>query len=198
MRGLAVWTTLAVSLAVAGCTSGVPNALKRSAEKEVEQRETELAAAAPNSVADGVAVDGVRVGFCPKVRLITNEETYRTYEGRERSIDNIVYQASLYDATRSCTVDGDRLTINVTAAGRLLAGPKGSAGGSLNMPIRIAVKDRQGVPYSELETFSAKMDGNRTSDQFVYSRASVTIPVTTDRQTTVLIGFDEGPKPERS
>ena len=181
-------------LAISACSaSGVTGALKKSADQEIEQRETELAAAAPGSVADGV-----RVGFCPKVQLITNEETYRTYEGRDRSIDNIVYQASLYDATRSCTVDGDKLTINVSAAGRLLAGPKGGAGGKLSMPIRIAVKDSQGVAYSELENFTASMGSDAMSDQFIYRRGTVTIPATSDRRTVVLIGFDEGPKPERS
>ena len=66
-------------------------------------------------------------------------------------------------------------------------------GGSVAMPIRIAVKDGQGVPYSEIETFNASISQGRTSDQFLYRRASVSIPATTDRKTTVLIGFDEGP-----
>ena len=191
---------IALPLAMTACSaSGITGALKKSAENEAATGEvgadgaTELAAAAPDTVADGV-----RVGFCPKVQLITNEETYRTFEGRDRSIDNIVYQASLYDVTRSCTVDGNQLTIDITAAGRLLAGPKGSAGGSLKMPIRVAVKDSSGVPYSELETYSAAMKDGLTSDQFVYRRSTVTIPATSDRRTTVLIGFDEGPQPDRS
>ena len=195
---LARWMVMAVlPLAVAGCSAGgVTDVFKGT-------RSTNVAAATPGSVsavggangaADvGAAANGVRVGFCPKVQLITNEETYRTYSGRERSIDNIVYQASLYDVTRSCRLDGDRLVIDVTAAGRLLAGPKGGPGGSVTMPIRIAVKDAQGVPYSELENYTASIDGSRTSDQFLYRRASVSIPATSDRRTTVLIGFDEGP-----
>ena len=185
----------ALPLALVGCSAGgVADVFKGT-------KTTQVAAATPNSVVGGetggadvgAAANGVRVGFCPKVQLITNEETYRTYSGRERSIDNIVYQASLYEATRSCKLDGDRLLIDVTAAGRLLAGPKGTPGGSVTMPIRIAVKDAGGVPYSELERFTASIDANRTSDQFVYQRTTVSIPATTDRRTTVLIGFDEGP-----
>ena len=173
----------AVALPACSASSGLSGLT--SAKKDA--RSTEVAAAAAESVATGV-----RVGFCPRVQLITNEETFRTYEGRDRSIDNIRYQASLYDVTRSCTIDGDRLTIEVTAAGRLLAGPKGDRGGSLTMPIRIAVKDSQGVPYSELERHAASIGEGRTSDQFVYRRASVTIPATSDRRTIVLVGFDEG------
>ena len=165
---------------------------------------TEVAATTPDTVASGVggvdgtadvgaAANGVRVGFCPKVQLITDEETYRTYSGRDRSVENVVYQASLYEATRSCRLDGDRLLIDVTAAGRLLAGPKGTPGGTVQMPIRVAVKDADGVPYSELETHTASIASGRTSDQFVYQRSTVSIPATTDRRTTVLIGFDEGP-----
>ena len=149
--------------------------------------DTTVTAATP----EGGAASGVAVGFCPKVRLITNDETFRTYEGRDRAVDNIAYQAVLYDVTRSCRLDGDRLIIDVTAAGRLMAGPRGSRGGSLAMPIRIAVRDSQGVPYSQLETFNAAIASDRTSDQFVYRRNQVIIPATGDRRTTVLIGFDE-------
>ena len=156
------------------------------------KRDTKVAAATPASV-EAAGATGVKVGFCPKVQLITNEETYRTYAGGERSIDNVAFQASLYDVTRTCKQDGDRLIIEVSAAGRLLAGPKGSAGGSLNMPIRIAVKDSGGVPYSELESYPAAIAAGRTSDQFIYRRSSVSIPVTSDRRTIVLVGFDEGP-----
>lgn len=182
----------ALPLSLVACSSGGIG--------QVFQGKTEVAAATPDDGVGGAtggadvgaATNGVRVGFCPKVQLITNEETYRTYSGRDRSTENIVYQASLYDATRTCRLDGDRLLIDVTAAGRLIAGPKGSAGGTVEMPIRIAVKDRQGVPYSELEKHSASIASGRTSDQFVYSRNTVSIPATSDRGTTVLIGFDEG------
>ena len=156
------------------------------------KRDTKVAAATPASV-EAAGGTGVKVGFCPKVQLITNEETFRTYAGGERSIDNVAYQASLYDVTRTCKQDGDRLLIEVSAAGRLLAGPKGAAGGTLAMPIRIAVKDSGGVPYSELETYSAAIEGGRTSDQFIYRRNTIAIPVTQDRRTIVLVGFDEGP-----
>ena len=184
---------LALPLVVSACSAG--GGAKNLFGGVKGGGETRVAAATPASVeGTGDAVTGVRVGFCPKVQLITNEETFRTYEGRERSIDNIRYQASLYDVTRSCKQDGDRLIIDVTAAGRLLAGPKGDAGGSVQMPIRIAVKDSAGVPYSELETHAASIAGGRTSDQFIYRRQSVSIPVTADRRTTVLVGFDEGPR----
>ena len=169
----------------AGATKPAPTNVAAGASAPIA--ETTLAAATP-----GVGkASGVAVGFCPKVQLITNEETFRTYAGREREVDNIVYQASLYDATRSCKLDGGNLIIDVTAAGRLLAGPRGDRGGSLTMPIRIAVRDSNGVPYSKLEKFSAQIAGDRTSDQFVYRRQQVVIPATGDRRTTILIGFDE-------
>ena len=179
-------------LALAACSAGGVG--------QVFKGKTEVAATTPDAgvggatgTADvGAAANGVRVGFCPAVRLITNEETYRTYAGRDRAVENIAYQASLYEATRTCKLDGDRLVIEVTAAGRLIAGPKGEKGGSVSMPIRIAVKDANGVPYSELENHSAAIGGGRTSDQFVYTRNTVSIPATADRRTTVLIGFDEG------
>ena len=182
--------TMALPLALAACSA---NSGAKGLVAGLKGKETQVAAATPQTVANaGDAVTGVKVGFCPKVRLITNEETFRTYEGRDRSIENIRYQASLYDVTRSCKQDGDKLIIDVTAAGRMLAGPKGDPGGSVSMPIRIAVKDSQGVPYSEIEKHSAQIAGGRTSDQFIYRRTSVTIPATADRRTTVLVGFDEG------
>ena len=191
-RRLAACAALAAPLLLGACSAS--SVLNAGATKPaptnagaIAANDTTLAAAAP-SVEQST---GVAVGFCPKVRLITNDETYRTYAGRSREIDDIAYQASLYDATRSCRLDGDRLIIDVTAAGRLLAGPQGDRGGSLKLPIRVAVRDSKGVPYSELETFSASIAGDRTSDQFVYRRQQVVIPATDDRRTTVLIGFDE-------
>ena len=180
-------------LMLAACSAGGVGQAFRGGTTDVAATTPEAGVGGATGTADvGAATNGVRVGFCPKVQLITNEETYRTYQGRDRSTANIAYQASLYDATRTCRIDGDRLLIDVTAAGRLIAGPKGAAGGSVSMPIRIAVKDGQGVPYSELETHSAAIEPGRTSDQFVYTRNTVSIPATTDRRTTVLIGFDEG------
>lgn len=192
-------TTAAAMLAPLFLTAcSASSVLNAGAEKRSETNvaasdgaisDSTLAAASP--LVEGGAATGVAVGFCPKVRLITNDETYRTFEGRDREVDNIAYQAVLYDATRSCRVEGGNLVIDVTAAGRLLAGPRGSRGGSLTMPIRIAVRDSAGVPYSELETYKASIAADRTSDQFVYRRSQVVIPATGDRRTTVLIGFDE-------
>ena len=194
LRRLMALGVVGLPLALGACsTSSVLNAgAKTPAPTNVADSvaggQTTLAAATPSI---GNAKGGAVVGFCPKVQLITNDETYRTYAGREREVDNIAYQAVLYDATRSCRVDGESMIIDVSAAGRLLAGPRGSRGGSLSMPIRIAVKDSSGVPYSKLETFSASIGGDRTSDQFVYRRQQIVIPATSDRRTTVLIGFDE-------
>ena len=179
-----------LALALGGCSSAKVLGGGGTPAPADGDEATTVAAAGPTAQ----EASGVAVGFCPKVRLITNDETYRTYQGRDRETDNIAYQAVLYDATRSCRVDGGDLILDVSVAGRLLAGPRGDQGGSLTMPIRVAVKDKDGVPYSELERFKASIAGGRTSDQFVYRRQRIVIPATDDRRTTILVGFDEGPR----
>lgn len=135
-------------------------------------------------------------GKCPRVSFREGTTFYRAYTRKgEGDPSKITYQSSLADATRSCTISGDQLTVSVFAAGRLLAGPQGKAG-DIDLPIRVVVLDKktQSVLYSELSTQVVSLSGPNLTAQFVFNDPSVVIPVGAGGETEVFVGFDSGPK----
>lgn len=135
-------------------------------------------------------------GKCPLVSFQEGTTFYRAYTRKgEGDPSKITYQSSLADVTRSCTISGDQLTISVFAAGRLVAGPQGSAG-DVELPVRVVVLDKKtkSVLYSELSTQVVTLTGPNLTAQFVFNDSNVTIPVGAGGETEVFVGFDSGPK----
>lgn len=137
--------------------------------------------------------DTYTAGFCPTVSFREGTTAYRTYErGGEGDPGRITYQASLADATRQCQLLNGQLVVNVVAAGRLAAGPKGGAG-SLDVPIRVAVVQGDQVLYSELKRQSVSVGRGGATAQFVFSDPNVVLPRDIDKSSQIYVGFDEGP-----
>lgn len=146
------------------------------------------------STASGVAVIQ---GACPKVVFREGTTFYRQYaRGGDGDSSKVTYQASLADATRSCRLSQDQtqLTIDVVAAGRLVAGPLGKAG-DVKLPIRVAVIDRvtKGVLYTNLTTQTVNLSGATLTAQFVFNNPNVVIPAGAAKETEIFVGFDSGP-----
>lgn len=145
---------------------------------------------------DAQSAVAVVQGKCPLISFREGTTYYRQYARRgEGDPSQITYQASLADATRSCTINDDQLTVNVFAAGRVLAGPKGKAG-TLELPIRVAVLDRttNEVLYSELSKQVITLTEPNLTGQFVFNDPGIVIPVGAAGETQIFVGFDEGPK----
>lgn len=135
-------------------------------------------------------------GQCPRVSFREGTTFYRAYTRKgDGDPSKITYQSSLADATRSCTISGDQLSVNVFAAGRLLAGPEGKAG-DVELPVRVVVLDKKtkNVLYSELSTQVVTLTGPNLTAQFVFNDSNVVIPVGAGGETEVFVGFDSGPK----
>jgi hypothetical protein len=136
-------------------------------------------------------------GKCPKVSLRDGTAFYRTYAKKGSSDPSqVTYQASLAEVTRSCTISEDQtqLTVNVVAAGRLVAGPQGKAG-DITLPIRVAVVDRvtRDVIYSVLTPQVVTLTPSNLSTQFVFTNPNVVIPAGAGGEADVFVGFDAGP-----
>lgn len=141
------------------------------------------------------ATPAIIQGKCPRVSLRDGTAFYRAYtRGGDGDPAKITYQASLSDVTRSCTTSGEELVVNVVAAGRLVAGPQGSAG-NVNLPIRVAVVDKltRNVLYSELTQTPVVLSGTNLTAQFVFADPNVRIPAGAGGETEVFVGFDTGP-----
>lgn len=141
---------------------------------------------------DPVTEDDLRA-YCPRVTLNEGTAYFRTYtNGNEDNPDEVVYQALISDVTRSCKYRNGQLFIQVAAAGRVVNGPKGT-GGSVTMPIRVAVKSGDALPYSRLGNFEVAVTPGAGASQYIYKDDQIVIPEPTARNVQILVGFDEGP-----
>ena len=132
--------------------------------------------------------------YCPGVTVRQGTAAYTSYaKGGDGDSSKVVYQASISDATRSCTRADGTMTIKVAAAGRIVPGPLAKAG-TVTVPIRVAVTLGDEVLYSQLHKYQVEVSDTKTATQFVFSDPNVNIPIPPDRQGRVYVGYDEGPK----
>lgn len=131
--------------------------------------------------------------YCPRVQLNEGTAFFQTYtDGNEDNADELIYQASISDVTRTCRYRNGQLFITVAAAGRVVNGPQGT-GGSITMPIRVAVKEGDQVPYSRLGKFDVTVTPGAGASQFIYKDDQIVLPEPAIRNIQILVGYDEGP-----
>ena len=179
-----------LALGVGACTAANEKAISSS---------TVVAAPAPPSTKEMTAADFVKKpDYCPPVQIRSGTGSMTVYErGHENEPNSVRYLASVTQTARQCTLAGDTLTIKVGVAGRVVAGPKGSAG-NVTLPIRIAVVKQLGGAgplYSQLFKVPVSLAAPTFGANYeqVYDQVTVTVGPN-DRNLIVFVGFDEGPK----
>ncbi|MFZ2103108.1 MAG: hypothetical protein WAU86_21340 [Oricola sp.] len=131
--------------------------------------------------------------YCPRVTLLEGTAILRTYtKGHQDDPNEIIYQATITDVTRTCKYQAGNLYMQVAAAGRVVYGPKG-APGNLELPIRVAIKQVESLPYSRLGKIQVPVSPDGEANQFIYKDDQVVVPAPTTQNLQVLAGFDEGP-----
>lgn len=163
----------------AGCSSsGTSEAL------DVNSGQSEAAAVAPVVQAN-----------CPQLFMLDDGAVREVYSsGKNGDPERLVYQASLGDMTRACSMNGDVLTVHVMAQGRLVPGPQAKAG-SVNLPIRVTVKDGDGEIASSVTQVPVNVSASGEGTQFLFSNPNVAIPNApggASRSTVVYLSFDQG------
>ncbi|AYG58377.1 hypothetical protein [Rhizobium jaguaris] len=138
-------------------------------------------------------------GKCPQVVIRDESSVYRTYaKGAKDDPNQLMYQASLAQATRQCTSDGTSLGINVVAQGRLVAGPQGGPG-KVTLPIHVAVMDDNNALYEKTINFTAEIPPGESTTQFLFTDNDIKVAGGSGGFTSVQVGFDQGPqKPVKS
>ena len=132
-------------------------------------------------------------GFCPQISLRDGTAVYRSYaRGKEGDAEQVVFQASLADSTRSCARTESTLTVNALIQGRLVSGPQGKAG-TINLPVRVTVTDGGQEVFNELEQYPVSLADVNTPTQFVYTKA-INVPGNVSGMTRVFIGFEQPKK----
>lgn len=132
---------------------------------------------------------------CPQIFMRDSGAYHRVYAGGATDDQSkLVYQASFADTTRSCTTNGEQLTVNVMAQGRVVAGPAGK-GGPVSLPVRITVTEtnaqQQEVEiYSQAVSYPVNIPADTLSSQFLFQKADVNIPVSSAQNAKVYLAFD--------
>lgn len=134
---------------------------------------------------------------CPTITILDATAVKRVYAGGANDDPSkLVYQASLSDTTRSCSMSDATLTVNVLAQGRIVPGPL-SKPGRVTLPIRVTVKDGDGEIFSQVTNFAVDVPAGAAGTQFIFNNPNVAIPNApggASRQTNVFISFDDGAK----
>ena len=138
----------------------------------------------------------LKSGFCPPVQILPGTESMALYErGHEGDAAFVRVQGSITRTAREChTIDAETLSIKLGVAGRILAGPKGSAG-AVKMPIRVAVARQHdnSVIYSQAFSVAATLSAPDYAADYSEVFDQVTFKVKPDdRDLIVYVGFDEG------
>ena len=132
-------------------------------------------------------------GYCPQVNLRAGTSYFNTYaKGGEGDPAKIRYQASISDATRSCSRSGGMLSMNVAVAGRVVPGPAGTPG-TLTLPIRIAVTRGNEVLYSQLHRHPVSIGEGSGATQFILNDPNIAMPIPETGTIQIFVGYDEGP-----
>ncbi len=131
--------------------------------------------------------------YCPELRILDGAQLIRRYErGSEENPNAVVWQASFGETARDCLYDTEGgLTIRVGVSGRVIAGPKGSAG-EVAVPFKIAVvKFKEAVLASEGHTLTAALPA-AGSATFAEVREIKLPSPGRDRDYIIYVGFDVG------
>ncbi|MCR6499118.1 hypothetical protein MUO32_08760 [Shinella sp. CPCC 101442] len=132
-------------------------------------------------------------GACPQVYLRDGTAVLRRFaKGAKDDPSKLLYQVTLAETTRRCVINESQLVMTVMVQGRIVVGPAGTAGGTVNVPIRVAAADGNNTLFSDLVQFPVNIPAEGTA-QFVFTKDNVAIPGGSGGFVRAFVGFDEGP-----
>ena len=135
--------------------------------------------------------------YCPPIQVRAGTASMTVYErGHENETQYVRYLASITQKARECTMTGDTLTMRIGFAGRVVAGPKGSAA-NITLPVRIAVAKQFGgtAPlYSQLLKIPVTLAAPSFGANYNHVEQVTVTAGPQDRNLIIYVGFDEGPK----
>ena len=195
-RAVRAATVAVITALLAACTSvgGAPTS-------PIIENATSTPAPAKNKP-HYTAADFSKDGYCPPVVIRAGTEAMSLYEhGHEAEPDYVRFLGSIAKTARECHQNGDTVSIKLGVSGRVVAGPKGSAG-TITLPLRIAVTKQvgggKGPLYSQLFKIQVSVspptlgaDYSQVFDQVSFKMGP------DDHDLIVYVGFDEGKKKDK-
>ncbi len=187
--------SLALVLAAGGCSRFMGGPPDPTATASTARNSAAEASAREASAPEEGQIDVRRYlgpDYCPELRILNGAELVRRYErGHQDEAAFLIWQGSFGKTARECLYDqAGNLTLKVGVSGRVIAGPKGSAG-EITVPFKIAVvKFKEAVLASEgyAPTVTLPATGSTTFTEV----KEITVPSPgSDRDYIVYVGFDD-------
>jgi hypothetical protein len=147
------------------------------------------------------AADFTKDSYCPPVVIRAGTEAMSLYDkGHDADPQYVRFLGSIGKTARECHQEGDTLSIKLGVSGRVVAGPKGSAG-TVTLPLRVAVVKQfgggKGPLYSQLFKIQVSVAGPALNADYSQVFDQVRAKVgPDDHDLIVYVGFDEGKKKE--
>lgn len=132
--------------------------------------------------------------YCPPVTVQPGTAAYTIYErGQEGSILAVRNQANFGTLARECADLGGQVAVKIGVSGRLMQGPRGVSGSSVDVPIRFVVldfEDKQVV--SRVTRIRATIPAGQTGVSFTHVEDLGAFPVGERglRNWSLRIGFE--------
>lgn len=167
----------AIGLSLAACGGGVGTPADSGLGQFMRGTTNEPTTIREDVIAAAISCPGVRVQ--PQTEFIRRE-----VEGAEGNT-GLRWQASITQTARECRKAEDGTSVRVGVSGQVIEGPRG-AGGTVELPLRIAVRERGEVTYSRLHSVTVTLAGASQTWAFVDEDVFVKDPDRAD----IVVGFD--------
>jgi hypothetical protein len=192
----AMFAALGLALGTAGCSSPPPPpGSVAAATPSLGEKIQNLVLLGSTNPPPAPPASGPKVEVsCPSVDILPGTGAYQLYvAGHQGDPFNLRYQARFGQFARQCDVAGDQVTIRVGISGRVVVGPKGEAGHTLSVPVRIALLDYDDKPvFSKLTTIAVSIPAGSGGEDFreVIEVPPMAIPHGRLYGWSIKVGFD--------
>ncbi|KZL18774.1 hypothetical protein PsAD2_02289 [Pseudovibrio axinellae] len=130
---------------------------------------------------------------CPTLQELSGTTILTKYpRGKEKTPENLSYQAIIKDWARTCRRSGTNSAMKLGIAGNITPGPAWK-GGEILLPLRVAVTQDVGgeekTIYSKLFNVPVTLGSGSPSATWAFVEENIILP--SERGQSVVFGFDE-------
>ncbi|MBJ3778851.1 hypothetical protein [Acuticoccus mangrovi] len=123
---------------------------------------------------------------CPRVRIQPQTEVLRRGDESDTDGSKLRWQASITRTARECANgEGGGIVTRIGVSGRVVLGPRGEAG-TVELPLRMAVREGDTVTYSRVHNVSVKVEGASAPWAYVEENVKIADPGNAE----IIVGFD--------
>lgn len=127
---------------------------------------------------------------CPPIKVRDGAQAIFSYAGNKvGNPADLQFQAVIDKESRNCVVSNGLITVKMGVVGRVLLGPKGTAG-DYTVPLRFAVERDDMAVFAQNYNLPLTLSGSEQSKEFVKVVDNVAIPYVGGENIVIWVGFD--------